>query len=389
MALKEQITVNIINRNYAPSPGITGESAAELATFLVKHNLRVNIISVQANYSGGADVKAPVGHVFKVKTFYNGKSKLLRLLGNIYEGYKLIKKSCSLKPDVTICMTDPPLLNMWASLLLGKKRKWFLWSMDLYPEAFVAGKLVSKTSRVYKMIDKLAGKSKPAHVIALGDHQADYIKNKIKEDISFTILPCGIYDKHGENLNGYMRPKWALDPNKIYIGYCGNLGEAHSAEFLKSMIKYVDPGKFTFILSLYGSRAKEVLNYAQGKKGVLILPSVKRHELKYIDVQLASLTKEWVNVCVPSKSVSAVCSGSAFLYNGEETSDNWALLKEAGWLIENTNLDSNIKGFYRNLDKEAVQQKKDRAAILAIELNQMKEKAFTEILAKIVEIKSN
>jgi hypothetical protein len=207
MAVQDGITVNIINRNYAPSPGITGESAAELALYLIKKNIVVNVISVNANYAGGADVKVPVGNVHKVKTFYNGKGKLLRLLGNLYEGFLLIRKSNSLKPDVTICMTDPPLLNMWASILLGKKRKWFLWSMDLYPEAFVAGKLVSKTSPVYKLIDKLTSRSKPAHVIALGNYQADYIKTRTNGNFSYTILPCGIYNKQSENLNGSIRPQ--------------------------------------------------------------------------------------------------------------------------------------------------------------------------------------
>ena len=169
--------VNILNRNYPPCPGITGESAAELAGYLVDRGLLVNIITVDGEYQGGGGEVKPAGNVFQIKTFYNGKSKAMRLLSNLYEGFSMVRKSGSFSPDVTICMTDPPLLNMWAAMLL-RKRKWILWSMDLYPEAFAAAGLVSKGNLFYKVIDKVVLSNKPSHIISLGPYQNEYLLEK-------------------------------------------------------------------------------------------------------------------------------------------------------------------------------------------------------------------
>lgn len=375
------ITVNIINRNYPPSPGITGESAAELAAFLLKSNIGINIFFVDANYQGGADIKESEGNLFTIKTFYNGKHKLLRLLGNLYEGYRLISKSRKIKADITICMTDPPLLSMWAALLC-KGDKWILWAMDLYPEAFISAGLISKKSIFFKIIKKIVFGGKPSAIIALGPVQRDYLRNIYDENLTSALLPCGIYEDSFDEENEVI-PYWAEEDDKIVLGYCGNLGEAHSLDFLKIVIEHLNPQKFKLILAVYGAKAKMLLDFAAGKIGVEIVTSVKRKELKCIDIHLASLTKEWINVCVPSKTVSSVCAGATFLYCGYEKSDNWELLKEAGWLIDPNNLERGVATFLKEINLEKIKEKKNAAARLAKELNLMKTTAFTAIKAKI------
>lgn len=193
MDTEKKIVVNIVNRNYPPSKGGTGQAAAELATCLCENGFRVNVIHVNVAYDGGGSELPPAGNVFKVGTFYSGRNKYLRLAANLAEGYLLIKASKKHPCDVTICMTDPPLLNLWASLLLRKKR-WVLWAMDLYPEAFVSGGLVSSTNFFYRLINKWLLRGAPQHIIALGPVQKKYLQDKYRERISsYSLLPCGIY----------------------------------------------------------------------------------------------------------------------------------------------------------------------------------------------------
>jgi hypothetical protein len=195
---ERKIVVNIINRNYPPSKGVTGEAAAELAICLREKNFLVNVIHIDAFYDGGGNEMIPVGNIFKVSTFYNGKNKYLRLIANLAEGYLLIKTSKKHPCDVTICMTDPPLLNLWASLFL-KKRKWILWTMDLYPEAFVSGRLVSSNNFFYKTINKWLLKGAPQHIVSLGPVQKEYLQTKYKDRVSsYSLLPCGIYNIYNE-----------------------------------------------------------------------------------------------------------------------------------------------------------------------------------------------
>lgn len=192
---QKKIIVNIVNRNYPPSKGGTGQAAAELAAYLCKRDFVVNVFHVNASYDGGGNEMAPMGNVFKVGTFYSGKSKYLRLAANLVEGYLLINASKKHPCDVTICLTDPPLLNLWAALLL-RKRKWMLWTMDLYPEAFVSGKLVSSSNFFYRMVDKWLLKGAPQHIITLGPAQKQYLQAKYSGNIlSYSLLPAGIYNE--------------------------------------------------------------------------------------------------------------------------------------------------------------------------------------------------
>ena len=381
MDQKKEITVNIINRNYPPYRGITGESASELAEFLSNKGIKINVVHVAADYSGSPDVHRGAGTRYVIKTFYNGKNVLLRLLSSLYEGFRLAWKSHSLKPDVTICMTDPPLLNMWA-VWLRPKTPLVFWTMDLYPEGFWAGGLLSKKNFFYRFVDRIVLRRAPDHLIALGPCQQRYLQGKYNKQVPTSILPCGIYlaQPHSE------RPDWASDTNKIVIGYCGNLGEAHSYEYVKLAIDAFDPEKHTFILSTYGTKAERILTYAKSlnKKGLIILPSVSRSNLRFIDVHLASLSNEWVNVSVPSKTVSSVCAGSTFVYYGVKNSDNWELLKDAGWLIENSRDPNAITDFLKMLDVEKIREKKLAATRLAKQLNDLQQASYLDIYTRVV-----
>jgi hypothetical protein len=384
---EKKITVTIINREYPPQIGINGESAAELAKYLYYANFHVNIIHVDASYEGGGDILEPIGKIYKIKTFYTGKNKILRLLASQIEGYLMIRKSKKIPCDVTICMTNPSLINMWASLLL-RKRKWILWAMDLYPEAFVAGKLVSANNFLYKIINKWSVKGQPQHIISLGPVQTEYLQKKYNNKIAnYSCLPCGIYNTKDKAVSDV--PKWAVDTNKFYLGYCGNLGEAHSLEFLYAIVDNLDVDKFKLILAVYGSKAALLKKYVQNKAGIEIVSSIKRTHLKYIDIHLTSLNKEWTNICIPSKTVSSVCAGSAFLYFGAEYSDNWVLLNDAGWLISlEDNVENGVKKFFSTFHPEELKQKKEAAQKLAIKLNEEKEKTFQKIAENIREIAS-
>lgn len=389
MDRKKEITVNIINRNYPPYSGITGESAAELVDFLSSKNIKINVIHVDADYSGMLESGFTRDTTYRINTFYNGKNKMLRLLSSLYEGFRLVMKSNSISSDVTICMTDPPLLNMWAAMLIPSRKKWMLWTMDLYPEGFVSGKLTGKGRLLYKIIDRLVKRRAPDHLIALGPHQATYLQKKYRADFTQSILPCGIYAV--PEPNGQHLPQWAADRSKIYIGYCGNLGEAHSLEFLKYALDAFDPTRQVFILATYGAKAKDIQGYANtiNKPGLIVLPSVSRKDLRYIDVHLASLNEEWVNVSVPSKTVSSVCAGSAFIYFGSKSSDNWELLGEAGWIIETKRGPEVIREIIKDLDHEKIKTKRLAAAALAKRLYALKDVAFLDIHRRILELSTS
>ena len=377
MEYPKKITVNIVNRDYPPYKGITGESAAELAKYLISAGFEINVIHVDSSFFGKND-EIPTGNILKVKSLYNGENRIKRLLANLLSGYFLIKKAKTIACDATIVMTDPSLLNMWASLLL-KKKKWILWSMDLYPEAFSAWGLISRGNFLYRLFYKLTVNNPPQAVISLGPLQTAFIKERYHQSIIFFQLPCGIFDL----LNPASDiPSWAADRSKICLGYVGNLGAPHSLEFLYAIIDCIDPEKFKLVLSVYGygTKTQSLKHYIEGKEGIEVIPSVKREHLQYIDIHLASLFPHCTHISVPSKTVSSVCAGSSFLYYGKAESDNWYLLQDAGWLIPaESDVLEGVEDFFQNFNLKNLNDKKEVALVISDKLKAGKANTFKAI----------
>lgn len=324
--------ITIVNRHYPPNPGITGESAWDLAKFLIeKYNITPIIIHISRNYYGGGAFREPIGEIHTVKTIYEGENGLLKILAGFLDGFLLIIKTVIKRKGIVIVMTSPPLLPFWASWIFKIfKIKWYLWSMDLFPEGFVATNTISENNLFYRFFHKMTYFFAPQKLIALGNRQADYIKKLYKEEIETIFLPCGVLVHQEKNM---VKPPWKNYDGKIYFGYCGNLGDAHSDEFIIQFIKHLNPEKHHLILAVYGNKAEKVIAFAKNKEGITLLKNVPRAELHYIDVHLVSLLKSWTHIAVPSKAISSVCSEGTILFCGSKESDSWDLLKQAGWYI--------------------------------------------------------
>ena len=367
--------ITIINRHYPPNPGITGESAWDMAKYLIeKYQAEVHVVHIDRTYDGGGQVRQPIGTLHPVKTVYEGKNGLLKLISGTLDGLFLVLRARKIRRGRIIVMTSPPLLPFWASLFL---KDWVLWSMDLFPEGFAAAGTVKTSNFLYKLILKRTYQVAPQHLIALGPNQAAFVRDSYKQPIDTIILPCGVL-VHQEN--DLTIPDWKKDDGKIYFGYCGNLGQAHSDEFLLKFIYNLDSSKHQLILAVYGEKADRVLAYAQNRAGITILKSVPRSQLHFIDVHLVSLLQQWTHIAVPSKAVSSICAGASMLFCGSKEADTWALLHKASWLIEeNEQMDVQIKDFLSSLTIEEVKQKSDKAQILFRELQTMVVDAYEDV----------
>lgn len=371
--------LTIVNRHYPPNVNITGENAWDLANYLIQtHKIEVAIVHIDRKYEGGGNVRKPVGQLHSIKTIYEGKNKILRSLSGILDGYNLIRKAAKLNHGPIIVMTSPPLLPMWASKILSRKKiEWILWSMDLFPEGFVASKEIGSTNFLYNYAYKQTYKNAPHKIIALGPQQQNALNEKYNKKIEHVILPCGVFLDQNKIES---TPSWKIYANKIYLGYCGNCGNPHSVDFIKNVIDAINPETQHLILAVYGIKAELVNNYAKGKPGITLLASVPRNELHYIDVHLVTLVNSWTHIAVPSKAVSSVCSGSTILFCGNKDSDNWFLLKDAGWQVdEDIHLKQNVKKIVSSLNWTDIKAKKDNALRISNELSNLIQKSYATI----------
>ncbi len=378
-------SVTIVNRYYSPHKSVIAEAANDLAIYLMSKGVDVKIVSTNASYNGGGGgIGITQGECHVVNAIYDGNNKILRFLGNFIEGYRLIKKTIAVNKGTIIVMTNPALLNYWASQLLNaRKISWFYWSMDLFPEAFRASNLVSNNNFIYKYLLRKTYAKPPNALIALGDIQATYLSEKFRKTLPTAILPCGVFLKNQlKNLEADIIPNWKKDVDKIYLGYIGNLGEAHSPEFIKWTIDHMDPETQRLILVVYGAKAPEIKSYLKPEHNsyVQLLDFVPRGELRHIDLHLVSLSKEWVNVCVPSKMVSAAHQGSLVLFFGSEHCDSWQDHQDCAWLIkQDENAEEELKRFLKQINQTKLEYKKSESVRLPSVLNDKIKLAYDEV----------
>ena len=368
----------ILNKNYPPNSGITGYSASLLARYLVDRGVDVTVVTTDAEY-GGVKESANLGGVtvIAVRAIYQGKNKYLRLIASLYEGYQLTKQASKLKAATWICMTDPPLLNLWVGFMAKKlKLPWAYWTMDLYPDAFYAAGFAKKSNYVYRILIYFIKKNQPDFIISLGSQQANYLTKEYGYSSPIVLLPCGV----SKNKKDESPPKWANGNYEILFGYAGNIGEAHNADFLIEVIRKIDYKKNRFVLSLYGSHANFVINEVKGIEGLIIVETIAQSQLRFIDIHLASLIPKWDHICVPSKAVTSICQGGALLYFGSENNDNWRLLGDCGWRIDpDYDLERQVVLFLDNLNIDELATKKKLCGLKAIDLEEIEMNAYKEI----------
>jgi hypothetical protein len=120
------------------------------------------------------------------------------------------------------------------------------------------------------------------------------------------------------------------------------MGEAHDPEFLIQLIQRMDPNKHICLLSLYGAKAERILSSVQRHPAVQLIDHIPQSYLPYIDIHLVSLLPEWTHICVPSKAVSAICSGKAIAFQGDIHSDIWQMFNKAAFYVDASYHKTNI-----------------------------------------------
>jgi hypothetical protein len=375
--------ISIINRYYPPNPAVTGEDACKMAWHLINNipDVNVTVSYIDASYQGGGSKIKPVANLSCINSFYRGKNKIARFIGNFFEGYRLVKDALK-KADIIISLTDPPLMNYWAGRFCNNKNiPWAYWSFDLYPHAFASAGLVSNSNLIYSYFRKSIRKYIPDLLVSLGKEQAKFIQSELECNVAQIILPCGI---HKESANR-TKPEWWKDNEKVYFAYAGNMGEAHSPDFIVDLVQCLDPEKHKCVLALYGAKAEDVLNKVGENPSVEVVNKINRSDLFYVDVHLVSLLPLWTHICVPSKAVSAICAEGTILFSGSETSDTWHMFNRAGWIIDEIiNKENRIKKIKSALEEisnlRILQEKKNNAIMLKQELFKMESDAYRSII---------
>ncbi|MEJ7691801.1 hypothetical protein [Daejeonella sp.] len=387
----EEISVKrevvLITKYFLPSLNVDSDSVYQMIKGLktLDPKLSIHVVTTASKYKGDFidDGKYSVDllkdiKIYRIKGLISDpKSSLMKILVDLIDGYRLVMGARDLKINNVISLSNPPLISLWHSLLL-KGTNFFYWTFDIFPEALVAHGMLKSNNLFYILLKRITYANRPASIIALGEHQYEFLLDQYKKPINKIILPCGIHDEMRES--ELVKPFWK-DSNVITIGYLGNLGRAHSLEFLKNVISCIaNRPEFKLVLSIYGFHKDSLMNHINSIKcnNIQLVDFIEKSDLSLIDIHLVSLKESWNNISVPSKAVSAVCSGGALWFCGDEFVDTWNMFRHCSYK-SSARVDA-IESVLDTLDMKDLLKKKNMALTIRNDLLQKESLAYRSIL---------
>ena len=263
-----------------------------------------------------------------------------------------------------IIMTDPPFLIFAGAIAkaIHPRRKLYWWTMDLYPEALIASNIFFfGKSLINKICSWLTNASitKLNGVICLGHTQKHLLmkyENWPKHDPTFAIVippwdfrqivPTTEGAKQFKNDMGWGNKKIAL--------YAGNLGEAHSYEYILRLAKESaaqDDNSWLFSFFCRGAKVPELKEKANNLPNVIVsdyLPEDKSELLlAAADLHIISMSDGWEGIVVPSKLYSVLNTTAPVLFIGPKMADTAIEINslEIGWSVNNED------DVYQTMDK--------------------------------------
>ncbi|MET4700515.1 hypothetical protein ABIE65_003555 [Constrictibacter sp. MBR-5] len=358
--------IALVNRFCPPDPAPTGLAMAELAADLAAAmpEAEVRIFTTGGSYRNGGDVAATdidgcVG-VTRVPPVGFGARGVGRLVASLIDGRRLAARATAWA-DTVISLTDPPLQGFWMGRATRRRRvRWAEWTMDLYPQAFVAAGLAGAGNPIVGALAGAQRRRAPDLDICLGPAQLDHVRRDRGNGRAGLLLPTGLFDS--EPLDP---PDWRRTESRRVLAYAGNLGEAHSADSVARLVERASPERFLFLLAPHGSRAEALWRRLEGAPHVQWSERLDASALDHADAHIVSLRPGWEHVCVPSKALSAFSRGRPVLFLGPAESDSWRFACGAGWLVPEPPTDAAIDAALASVADPASLAEATEAAVAA------------------------
>lgn len=266
--------------------------------------------------------------VTRVRPVGFGARGVTRLIASLIDGRRLAARATAWA-DTVVSLTDPPLQGFWTGRAARRRGvRWAEWTMDLYPEAFVAAGMAAPRNPIVRRLAASQRRHAPDLDICLGPAQLERVRRERGADRPGIVLPTGLFDS--EPLDP---PDWRRNEARTVLAYAGNLGEAHSDASVARLVERASPDRFLFLFAPHGSRAGALHRRLAGAPHVMWSDRLVPATLDHADAHIVSLRPGWEHVCVPSKALSAFSRGRPVIFLGPAESDSWRFAGGAGWLV--------------------------------------------------------
>jgi colanic acid biosynthesis glycosyl transferase WcaI len=345
------LRVCYFNRSYWPDTGATGQLLTELAEDLVaKHGIEVTVVT---GYPVNSAEPLPSRQTRHGVTIVRARGTTLSPRRFAGRAANYLTYFCSAlmtairlpRQDVTIALTDPPIIGL-AALAARPRHGMVFFCQDIFPE--VAGLLEDFHSptinALLEWLNRLLVR-RAARIVALGDTMASrLIHGKGANPAKVTVIhnwadTSAIVPSEKRNAFSVAH---GLDA-KFVVLHAGNIGLSQNLDVVIEAATLLKARRDIVILFIGDGNRRAALEAAATSRGldnVRFVPFQPRDQLRWTyassDVCLVSLKPGLAGYIVPSKLYPILAAGRAYIAAVEPLSEVAALTQRhrCGVLVE-------------------------------------------------------
>lgn len=349
----------LINQFFHPDICATAQLATDLAEDLAARGHEVTALATAGTYLGGGARLPPIEHrrgvrIQRVRATSLGKATTANRLADYasYYGAAVGRALVDEVPEVTICMSTPPLIAALGAFAKWRGSRFVYWVQDLYPDIATALGVVSESGLTTRVMHALSRRVLCAAdaIVTVGDRMRARIAAKGICGERIHVVPnwadgSAIRPVPPE-ANTFRKAHGLTGP---VVMYSGNMGRAHDLETLLGMVRVMSAQGVTFVFVGDGTRRREIEAAARGSASVRILPYQARaslaESLSAGDVHLIGQRACAAGLMEPSKLYGILAAGRPVLYVGpRDTHVAGTILREGvGAVTPNGDVDAAVR----------------------------------------------
>ena len=380
-----RLRVCYFNRSYWPDTGATGQLLTELAEDLVaRHDLDVTVVTGYPVAGGATLASSETRHGVRIVRARGTTLSTRRFTGRAanYLTYFFSALWAALRlprQDVTIALTDPPIIGL-AALAARPRHGVIFFCQDIFPE--VAGLLEDFHSPFANALLERLNRfmvRRAARIVALGDTMASrLVHGKGADPARVTVIhnwadTAAIVPSPKSNA---FAAAHGLESSFVLL-HAGNIGLSQNLDVVIDAAALLKPRRDIVILFIGdGNRraALQSLAAARGLDNVRFLPFQPRDQLRWTyassDVCLVSLKEGLAGYIVPSKLYPILAAGRPYIAAVEPLSEVAALTERhrCGVLVDPGDAVQLAEAIRRLADQRAERDSMGARARLASEL---------------------
>ena len=392
----------LLNEYFPPDTSATAKCAAQVAGALAEKH-RVTVLAGRPSYDPTElhpryllrrEVLGNLA-VERVGSTAYPRFQMRRRVSNYLSYLSLaIPRALSIRSDVVLAMTDPPIEGIAGALVAQLSRRPFVYNVrDMYPDMAVGGSIVrpgSFTAR-WEAMHRWALR-RAARVIVLGEDMRDRIVAKGVDPERVVISRDGINIPEDLPSPENSVAREIRGEFRFVLVHAGNVGFYGAWETLIAAVRMLEKEGVGLVFIGEGAMKQQVETMAAGCRAIRFLPFRPANEIPLVlssgDMHVVTVKRGLEGVVVPSKLYPTLAAGRPVLGVAPEECDVVRIIRRSGCgLAANPDDATSVANVIRSVlrDQKHLRNMGLRAREIAISYDRVKQlKIFTETVEEVV-----